>query len=124
MAMSDGLAREGFDMDLAHGEARETAFVQALQSCHVEHKSDQKVRVTGNVFVEYRQKGRPSGIATTEAEWYAIEYADDAWIVVRTSLLKALARRAPKRHGGDFNQYEGALVPITHLIRPWQVVAA
>jgi hypothetical protein len=122
--MSDGIAREGFDMDLKHGEARETAFVKALTSCYVEHKCDQKVRRTGNVFVELRQKGRPSGINTTNSDYYAIEYADDAWIVVRTSLLKALARRCPVTRGGDFNQYEGALVPITYLIRPWQVMDA
>lgn len=124
--MSEGLAREGFDKDLAFGESRESAFVEAITRARVEIKSDQKARVTGNVFIEYRQKGRPSGISTSVAEWWAIEVDDDAWFVIRTSRLRALARRAletgRRSHGGDGNQYEGALVPVEWLGRPWRAV--
>lgn len=119
--MAQGLAREGWDKDLPHGESRETAFVRALQSCHVEHKSDGKCRVTGNVFIEYEQKGRSSGIATTTAQWWAIEVDDDQWVVIRTALLKILVRKAIQdkrtRFGGDGNQYLGALIPVCSLVR-------
>jgi hypothetical protein len=122
--MSDGLAREGFDKDLAFGESRESAFVQAITRARVEVKSDQKARSTGNVFIEYRQKGRPSGIATSEAEWWAIEVDDDVFITVRRSKLKALARQAiaTGKHtaGGDFDEYDGALVPVVWLVQPWR----
>lgn len=118
--MAEGLARAGFDLDLKFGEARETAFVAALTDCHVECKSDQKVRSTGNVFIETHQHGRPSGINVTTSQWWAIEYADDCWLVVRTALLKALAKRAPVKDGGDHNNYRGRLVPVRWLMTPWQ----
>lgn len=127
--MAEGLARQGFDLDLQFGEARETAFVNALTNCYVECKSDQKVRVTGNVFIETHQRPRagdwrPSGINVSTSEWWAIEYADDSWIVIRRSLLKQMANRAPKRNGGDDNRYRGRLVPVKWLIQPWHSVEA
>jgi len=119
--MADGIARAGFDMDLAHGEARESAFVQALTRCHVEHKCDNDAPSTGNVFVEFEQKGRPSGIATTTADWWAIEVQGDTWIVVRTSVLRRAVERVKGIGrvvmGGDHNLYRGALVPVEWLYR-------
>lgn len=115
------VAREGFDLDLAFGEARESAFVEALQDCHVECKSDQKARVTGRVAIEYEQRGRPSGISTTSARFYAIEVEDDQWIVIRTSLLKALTRAAIADNRsalvGDGSRYRCAFVMIEDLLR-------
>ncbi len=123
-----------FDIDLAFGEARESALVEAMRRCRVECKSDQKAKVTGNVAVEMRQgsteigKGNPSGISLTEAEWWAIEYDDGCWIVVPTPLMKQLARRAAqsgrRRMCGDGNRFECALVPVEWLIRPWRLVEA
>lgn len=123
--MAEGLAREGFDLDLKFGEARESAFVSALTDCHVECKSDQKVRVTGNVFIETYQRSRngewrKSGINASTAAWWAIEYADDAWLVIRRSLLHTVAQRAPAHNGGDENRYRGRLVPVEWLICPWR----
>jgi hypothetical protein len=125
--MAEGLAREGFDVDLRFGETRESAFVQAISRCHVECKSDQKARVTGNVFIETHQKPRtgewrPSGINTSVADWWAIEYDDDAWIVVRRPLLKALAAHAQSVHGGDENRYRGRLIPVEWLVTPWRKI--
>jgi hypothetical protein len=120
--VTDGLAREGFDRDLRHGEAREDAFVHVLLRSRVEVKSDGQCQRTGNVFIEYKQKGRPSGIATTEAHWYAIEVLTEHWVLVPTDSLKHLTRRAIKenrtKHGGDNDQYLGALVPVEWLVRP------
>lgn len=131
--MAQGLAREGFDLDLAYGEARETAFTHALLDCHVECKSQQKTRVTGNVAIEIRQgspkpgHGRESGIAVTTAKWWALEYEDDCWLVIRTSLLKAKVDAAIRmgrvRMCGDGNRYENVLVPIDWLVRGWRPVA-
>ena len=122
--MADGLAREGFDLDLAFGEARESAFVAALRDCRVECKSDQKARISGHVFIEYKQHGRPSGIATTVARWYSIEVDDDKWVTLRTSELKALCEAAIKAgksvSGGDNKAYLGALVPVEWLTRRWR----
>ncbi|HEX7021395.1 MAG TPA: hypothetical protein VF171_00960 [Trueperaceae bacterium] len=124
--MADGIARAGWDIDLRHGEAREDAFVHVFLKDKVEHKSDEKCRKTGNLFIEFRQKGRPSGIATTEAHWWAFEYDRDCWLIIPTERLKALASRAYKdgriARGGDYNNYEGVLVPIEWFVRPWKAV--
>lgn len=120
--MAKGLAREGFDRDLRHGEAREDAFVHVLLRSRVEIKSDGKCRETGNVFIEYQQKGRPSGIAVSTAGLWAIEVDDTVWVVLPTERIKALARLAVqqgrKKFGGDGDQYLGALVPVEWLVRP------
>lgn len=119
------MAGEAFDRDLAFGEERESAFVQTLRDCKVEMKSDQKTRVTGNVFIEFQQRGRPSGIATSAARWYHVEVEDDVWITMRTSALKALARQAIAvgrvKEGGD-NENVGALIPVEWLVRRWRGV--
>lgn len=120
--MAEGLAREGFDIDLRHGEAREDALVHVFLKARVEHKCDGKAKKTGNLFVEYRQKGRPSGIAVTTAEWWAFEFDDATWLIVPTQKLKHLARRAYQEgrvtQGGDHNHYDGVLLPLDWLVRP------
>lgn len=132
--MAEGLAREGWDKDLRFGEARETAFVQALTNCHVECKSDQKLRAYGNVAFEVRQgstllgRGRPSGISTTLSNWWAVEYDDDCWLVMRTSLAKARVRlaandRRNRKMGGDGGRFELVLVPVGWLVAPWKEAA-
>lgn len=122
--MTEGLAREGFDIDLLHGKAREDAFAHVLTRAKVECKSDGKCRSTGNVFIEFRQRGRDSGIKTTTADWWAIEYADDCWVVLPTQRLIALARQAYRVkgsvRGGDGDEYEGVLIPIEWFVRPFR----
>lgn len=119
---------ESFGGDrLELGEAKQTAFVTALRDCAVEMKCDQQCRRTGFVFVEYQQRGRPSGIATSEARWYAVEVEDDVWVVLRTAALKALARQALKERGaikGGDNENVGALVPVEWFVRRWRGVPA
>lgn len=119
-AMTTNLAREGFDIDLRHGLAREEALVHTLLGSRVEAKSDGKCRLTGNLFLEFRHCGRPSGIAATTASRWAFEYDDDHWLIVPTDLVRHSARRALREGrrvvGGDFNESEGALVPIEWLV--------
>lgn len=121
--MTDGLARKGFDVDLAEGLASENDFLNAVRLARVECKDERgKSQTTGNVFIEYKDHGRPSGIATTVAEWWSARLADDVFVVIRTSLLRALVRKAygdgRRTKGGDFNKYEGVLVPCTWLVAP------
>lgn len=121
--MADGVARAGFDIDLTDGKAREDAFAHLITRARVEVKSDRIARRTGNVFIEYLQKGRPSGIATTTAAWWAFEVNDDSWVLVPSVRVKAVARyvaeECPDRvvDGGDFNNYRGVLVPVDWLLR-------
>ena len=127
-SVADGLARSGFDADLAYGQSRESAFVQAITHARIEVKSDQKAHRTRNVFVEIRQgssergKGRNSGLAITVAEWYVIEFEQDRFLVIRTSALKEIVRHVARERGtmmgGDGNRFEGVLVPLECFIEP------
>jgi hypothetical protein len=126
--MAKGLARAGFDIDLRDGGLREAAFANVLFHAKVECKSDEKCRQTGNVFIEYLQHGRPSGIATTEADFWAIEFAPDCWLVLPTAHLKDIARDVARQKerrvkGGDGDNFEGVLVPLVELIAvgDWKV---
>ncbi len=119
--MTEGYSGAGFDLDLRYGKAREDALASILRGGHtVEVKSDRICRRTGNLFVEYRQKGRASGINVTTADYWAFEYDDDCWVIVPTARLKQLCRLAALQDrtasGGDFNQYDGILLPISWLV--------
>ena len=126
--MTAGQSRKGFDFDLAEGEARESAFVEAVRQARVEHKRDWKYESTGNVAVEIRQgsplkgEGTPSGISICNAQWWAVEFAEDRWLVVRVSKLREIVKeqyeQAGSIMGGDFNRYENVLVPMSRLILP------
>lgn len=128
--MAQGLARAGFDIDLADGQANENALAEILALTageRIEVKTDYWAARTGNVAIEYRQHGRPSGISTTTAEWWALHLVSLGWFVVETERLKALARQAIRtgRHKriGDGNNFDNALVPVEWLVRPFKVAA-
>lgn len=118
--MADGLAREGWDADILYGKAQEDAFAHVLFRSRYELKSDDKCRDTGYVFVEYEQKGRPSGIQTTESDWWVERFDVDCYVILPTERMKQLVRRAIRegrvKMGGDHNRYKGALVPVTWLV--------
>jgi hypothetical protein len=117
--MSKGLAREGFDIDLAKGKEREEFWERVLRGHLVEVKCDHKAVDTGNVFIEYRQKGRPSGIAVTTADYWLIEFLPERCMVIRVDELKNIARRLlkdSKKRGGDFDRYEGVAIPLHEFL--------
>lgn len=118
--MAKGIARGGWDLDIVHGNLREGAFGRLLKEGGVEVKSDGKCRLTGNVFIEFRQHGRPSGIAEDKgSQYWAIEYDDDHWIVIPTERLKQIARVAYRngyrKRGGDYDGFEGVCFPLKFL---------
>lgn len=121
--MADGPARAGFDADLRYGKERECVLIQTLQLQTVEIKSDCAARRTGRVFIEYQQRGRPSGLATTEATHWAIEIYSDTWLIVAVTRLRTLAAHAYRfrdrlgnyvlrKDGGDWNEYKGVVIPV------------
>lgn len=119
--MAKAIARSGFDLDLKFGQSRENALSNILRGDKtVEVKSDAKCRTTGNVFVEFEQKGVASGIAVTTAEYWAFEVDDDQWVIIPTVRLKVIARhyfrQGKVRTGGDYNAYRGVLIPVEALV--------
>ena len=107
-----------FDLDLRYGVAREGVLGALLGSTTVEVKSDRGAHRTGNVYVEYSYRGRPSGIAVTQAEWWAWEIAG-RWLLIRTADLRLIARRAFRERGptrgGDDKASLGVLVRVSEL---------
>lgn len=116
--MSTGVARKGFDLDLADGLAREGALGRLLGSARIEVKSQTVCRT--HLFIEYGYLGRPSGLATTEAEWWAIEYAAETWLLIPTPRLRELARQAyyeiGATAGGDGNNSTGVAIPLAWFV--------
>jgi hypothetical protein len=114
---------KGWDVDLGHGQAGEDQILGIVNG-KVEVKRDRMAHFSGRVVVEYEYNGRPSGIATTEAVWWAfcIDDSDGNLVsvfMVPTRRLKAMARMAYKAGmvtcGGDRGQSKMVFIPLTVL---------
>ena len=82
-----------FDIDLKWGQVYERQLADMLQNKKVEVKSERDLWTrTGNIAIEFESRGIPSGIATTEAEfWFHNLVKDDvvvASIVLPTETLR------------------------------------
>lgn len=117
--MTQGLTRKGFDLDLRSGQATENKLLEVIQSGNalVEVKSDKQAQRTGNIFVEVEYRGQPSGLSTTEADWWAYEVDDDVFVLMRTDRLRKLASVRRRLPGGDHDMSVGVLLPLEKLLR-------
>jgi len=126
--MTNGLSHFGFDVDLREGVASEGSFVYAVTQPWVELKDERRrAHETGNVFIEVSQPDRhnpgerkPSGIYATRADRWGFRLAGDVWLLVPTERVLAAVETVVSQHGtvmgGDYNEYEGALVPLRMLV--------
>ena len=86
-----------FDYDVRRGKVGEEyigTILEAIQNGSVEVKTDYGSNRTGNLFVEFEQKApkgewKPSGVATSEAEFWAFAFRDGA-IFIRKDALQNL----------------------------------
>jgi hypothetical protein len=118
-----GLKQKNFDIDVEYGMRGENYLLDVLTTKRIEVKTDRIAHITGNVAVEYKYKGRPSGISTTEADYWAFLLYDMTTIImVPTEKLKAIAREKYKQDqitlGGDENASEMILIPVNELTKP------
>ena len=108
-----------FRHDLEVGQLAEKALADIFENSTIEVKNDLKASKTGNLFIEYMSRGKPSGIGTTKAQWYAF-IVEDRIVILPTEKLKLIARKYfnTKRDvlGGDSNSSKGILVPFKELI--------
>ncbi len=109
--------RNDFAYDLAFGQEGEKAFVN-LTNKKVEVKRDRVAHKTGNIFIEYESRGKPSGIATTQSDYYAY-FINDVCVLVETERLKDICREFigtdKDIKGGDENTSKGILLPLINL---------
>lgn len=115
-----------FAADLEFGQGREQRFFNLLVGGKIEHKADRLCQEKGNLAVEYEKRDHrgcihPSGISVSESDWYAIEFAFERWVLLRTYALCDIHLRAIEEGriawGGDGERFHCALIPFGWLPR-------
>lgn len=114
-----------FDIDLEYGRIGEL-FVADLFGRYAEVKTERsKWKQTGNLYIEYESRGKPSGLITTEADMW-IHLLDDGGTIVGGFIIPVpyLKRRIKElveagkcivKPGGDDFTSQGWLLPIKYV---------
>ena len=116
-----------YDIDLEFGEKNEKSLEKILRFGKIEVKTERDIwKKTGNICIEIRQNGNPSGLSTTSADYWAhilsfkneIEGVLMFPIAELKSRLKQLIllKRVREVKGGDDNTSDIILAPISTLI--------
>lgn len=113
-----------FRYDLEYGIVEgETWFHNVVSNSKFEVKTDRLSAKTGNIYIEYESRGKPSGIATTQADYWVYKVAEQKAIVIKTEDLKTLVKQLVDEgkaranvKGGDNNTSLGCLVKIKDLV--------
>lgn len=113
-----------FKYDLKIGQVGETMLNEILHDSTIEVKRDSWIGRTGNIAVEYQSRGKPSGIATTNAShWcfiFSNEFNDEVMIIIETERLKRISRIFYKKGSiksmGDNNTSKSVLIPAEKII--------
>jgi hypothetical protein len=116
-----------FDIDLQFGEKYEDCLADLLNRGKVEVKTERDLWAkTGNIAVEIRWNDKPSGLSTTEADWWAhimtVEGEIKFVAILPVSTLKRRVKhllehgRAKITRGGDNDQSEIVLLPLTEIM--------
>ncbi len=113
-----------FRYDLEYGIVEgETWFHDIVSNSKFEVKTDRMSARTGNIYIEYESRGKLSGIATTQADYWVYKIAEFKAIVIKTDELKMLVKKLvdegkarPNVRGGDNNTSVGVLVKIKDLV--------
>ena len=126
MPMTEGYCK-GFDIDLEFGKMGEKFVSEVLEgNSKVEVKTERDIwKKTGNIAIELRCKGKPSGVSTTESTVW-IHLLAYKGVIEGGFLLKVdeLKDKIKKLHndgnlnlvmGGDDNASQMALLPIKDL---------
>ena len=115
-----------FDIDLQYGQVREEELSDILQNQKIEVKTERdKWKETGNICIEFSCRGKPSGIAVTEAKWWVHVLADgddtSCMLMFPTEKLKEIARKYYANgkivNGGDDNLSKMVLLPLKEIFK-------
>jgi len=112
-----------FRYDLEVGKEGERIVDSLFKDKLIEVKRDSWVGRSGNIAIEYESRGKSSGIATTQADYWIIifskEYQDKVMYVFETQLLKRVSREYFKQGKvkamGDDNTSMAVLIPIKEI---------
>ena len=126
MPLTEGYCK-GFDIDLKFGKMGEEFTQQVFEgNSKVEVKTERDIwMTTGNIAIEIRCKGEPSGLSTTEANVWIHLLAHKGEIkggyLFIVDELKAFIKKRHKEGnlkivmGGDDNASQMALIPRKEL---------
>jgi hypothetical protein len=119
-----------FDLQLDQSvvaERRLAAIFAATKLEKIELKTETwQWEQTGNMCIEYRQNGQPSGIAVTLADLLGARIAprpqNSCYLMFPTDRLKEFARQAYaegryREAGGDGGRFSNVLVPLSWVLR-------
>ena len=115
-------ARPNFDLDLKFGQEKENELQEILHNEPLECKCDKRCIDTGNVFVEFEDRGKPSGISITKSTFYAFclykkeREKKQIWVLIPTEILKKLMKKYPVKSGGDNWEARGHIIPKEELL--------
>jgi hypothetical protein len=108
-----------FKYDLAVGKVAEEALGDIFENKKVEVKTDFKAKTTGNLFIEFKSRGKDSGISTTQADYWCFK-VENLFLLIATEdlrvLIEPLKGTNSERTGGDKNTSVGVLLPLNTLI--------
>ena len=93
-----------FKYDLEVGQVEEERLAHLLSGGKIEVKRDFIAHKTGNVFVEYESRGAPSGISTTQADYWAFVLEYETVVIIPSNRLKQKAAQPSRkvaRHLGE-----------------------
>lgn len=118
-----------FDLDLKLGQHFENTLFSILTSendVKVEVKRDFLASETGNLAIEYKCRGKLSGLSVSLADWYAFflggdEYKDEVIVLIKTDRLKKIVKKVYNKNkqkimGGDDNLSEMILIDVYQLL--------
>lgn len=111
-----------FKYDLERGKEGEEIVAKIFKSSpdKFEIKRDSLSCKTGNLFVEFESRGKPSGIKTSQADYWVfiIEGTDVIIFIGKENLLKLCKKfKSNSVKGGDNNTSRGILIPIKEIHR-------
>ena len=123
MPLTEGYCK-GFDIDLKFGKMGEEFTQNVFEgNSKVEVKTERDIwSNTGNICIEIESRGKPSGLATTEAELWVQNLVKDGELVCslvfKTDKLKEIVEKMPTRivMGGDNFSSKLHLVSLKDLM--------
>lgn len=117
-----GHIERNFDIDLRYGNKGEELVLSLLNGGQkIEVKTDRMAHKTGNIAIEFQCRGRLSGIATSEADYWAFVLNDNKFVLfIKTDILRAIARlyyeKGFIKKGGDDKASDMIVIPLKILI--------
>ena len=113
-----------FDIQLGQAERDENALARIMSGAKIELKTESFLwDRTGNIFIEFESRGKPSGIAVTKADFWVHQLVKEdqtvIYLMFPIARLKALCAACGKvKHGaGDDGTQSGYLIAIKDVAR-------